>query len=236
MTAIKVVTDGIIRNIRKKDIYIMKPSDQDRPSRTILCPPNIDISLDAQDFFLIENELIRLDRAKYILIIQYPTYTAPAPSVIIYQDTPPSDTNLIWINSVTGDHYVYDHSTNMWRSLNPEIIPFIRNFSQGTPLYPYGAQTSAPIYVNASPNRNYMVYRVFAYVNDRTATPNTHKVTLISAGYPDEELSLVNGMSLELFPTTRIIHPEETLEVRHSPTLPAYYISLTFELSELISP
>lgn len=237
MAPILVISNGIIRNLLKQDFYLRIPTDRDRPGRSVICPPFQDIILDAQDFFLIENQLIHFDRMNIIRIIKYPEYNQSLiGKILIYQDTPPSDTNAVWISSITGDHYIYDPVLNMWRSLNPEIIPFIRNFSQGTPLYPFGAPGSFPIYVNSTVDRNYLVYRLFVYATDTNPFPHNHKIYLKSTGSIDEELSIANGVSVEILPTSRILHPTDSLEIRHGTDFMVKYISVTVELSQLIPP
>lgn len=230
-------TTGIVRNLLNQTFYLRVPTSRDRPGSNRPIAPKADIELDFQDWGLVINELIPLDQKNILRIIRYPGAGGGGATNIYYGPTPPSDTSNLWFSSVTGDYYIYDTTIGSWRSLSYETVPFFRNPVRGQPLGPYGAQYSSyPLYVNQTTSRNYMVYRLFAYVNDRSMTPIPHQFTLKSPGSGDETFTINSGTTNELLPTTpRILIPGSNLEIRHEPGLDAFYMNVTVELSHVYS-
>lgn len=236
-----LITPGIVRNIIKQNFYLRIPSERDRPGRVHNIFPNTDLTLDAQDWYLVENNLIQLDRDKILKIIQFPAGIAPPvpPGSVQWVDgpTPPADTSYYWISSITGDYYVYDPTIGYWRSLSTKIIPFSRAPSRGTPLAPYGPSfTSYPLWVNPTVDRDYLVYRLYLYCDDGSALANPHDIELSSPGTGDQTVQAINKQTVQITPATRVIAPVQALSLRHGPALFAKYIHASVELTHIVSP
>lgn len=236
-----LATPGIVRNLLKEPFYLRIPKDRrgKRPGKTVIIPSNLDVNLEYHDFDSIVDQLIKLDRLNILRIIQYPNSLAntavPGGMEIVYLPSPPVETNVFWVSTITNDMYVFDLTLNRWRSTNPEVIPFIRNFSNGTPAYPYGAESGYPVYVNNTADRTYLLYRMFCYVTDRTNSTAMHQFRIVSPLYADEIFSIQNGTGMTFTPAVqRLIMPTQTLEIRHEPDVQLYYVSITTELSEVI--
>lgn len=237
---IVVVTPGLVRNLLKQTFHLRIPSDRDRPSRTHHIEQSGSLELDSQDWYLIEDNLLQLDRDHVLKIVRYPNYVAPpAPSgpgiVFVDGPTPPADQTNYWISSITGDYYAWDSTINMWRSLSPKVIPFFRNKSQGTPLAPFGTNyTSYAMWVNSTVDRTYIMNKAFVYVDDGTALPRNHTLTLESPATADQTVTIVNRVTTEIVPTTRLIAPAGTLSVRHGTDIMAIYIQANVEFSHVV--
>ena len=237
---IQLITDGIVRNLLKQNFYLRVPNDVDRPSKTITIPPNSEAHIDSQYWYLVEANLIQLDRDKVLKIIRYPGYAPPASSLyvqFIEGAVPPGDTSYYWISSITGDYYKYDPTIGYWRSLSTKVIPFFRSPSQGTQLAPFGSSfTSYPMWVNATEDRNYLAFRAFLYVDDTTVLPNAHSLTIHSPATPDQTIHAVNKVTAEVDLSTRIIAPGQTLDIRHGTEMKAKYIHASIELTHIVAP
>ena len=237
---IVVITPGLVRNLLKQTFYLRIPSDRDRPSRTHAILTSGSLEIDAQDWYLVEQNLLQLDRDHVLKIVRYPAYnSAPPPpgSGIVWVDgpTPPADQTNYWISSITGDYYAYDPSIGMWRSLSPKTIPFFRNKTQGTPLAPFGTNyTSYAMWVNNTVDRTYIVNKMFVYVDDGSVLPNHHTLTLQSPATADQTITLVNRVTAEIVPSNRFISPSGTLSVRHGTDLMANYIQANVEFSHVV--
>jgi len=239
---IEVVSNAIVRNLQKRAFFLRIPADRDRPGRVIQIGPSRDAVLDYLDFELVRDEMIRFDRRNILRIIQFPNF-APAgagvtPNLVqhVLQPLPPEDRSRIWINPATNDSFVYDISTGYWRSSNPVVVPFMRTPSQGAPLIPYGGSTASfPLYVNSSQNRTYQVYRLHCFISDRLAGQAQHGITITSPRYADEEFFLTDSETLQFSPALRVLLPGESLQIRHSSDLAAFYVNITAELCQVVA-
>jgi hypothetical protein len=237
---VELVSPGIVRNLLKQTFYLRVPADQDRPARTYPIKSGEDLKLDAQYWYLVEDNLVQLDRDKVLKIIRYPNFNPPASgSFINFVDgpIPPYDQSLYWISSITGDYYVFDPSINMWRSLSTKVVPFFRSPSQGTPMAPFGSSfASYPMWVNPTQDRDYLAFRAFLYVDDGTTDPNHHNIVISSPGTADQVIQAVNKQTVEVALSTRIITPAQTLGLRHGTELLAKYIHASIELTHIVAP
>ncbi len=126
-TNIKLISNGIVRNLLKSVYYLRIPKDsyrKDRVGKTIAIPSTEDVEIDYKDWKLIEFDLISKDRLKILKIIKYPETSLSFNGFIIinnYTALPlnPVPGTLIWAQySVFQGIYYWDEVRNSWLSEN----------------------------------------------------------------------------------------------------------------------
>lgn len=131
-TNINVIQSGIVRNLQKTPFYLRIPAEpasvKGRTSRTIKIPATSDIELDYTSWKLVENDLIINHNLGILLIIRYPSYSAPAAALLVinnYSELPtnPADGTIVWVQYGTYQGiFFYDRIRNEWLSENETTL------------------------------------------------------------------------------------------------------------------
>jgi hypothetical protein len=131
VTNIKLITNGIVRNLLKTPYYLRVPADpyrRDRIGKKIVIPSTEDVEIDYRDWKLVEFDLITKDRLNILRIIKYPeAVMSSAGSLTVinnYYDLPPTPPpgTITWVQygPYQGIYY-YDTVRNEWLSENEMI-------------------------------------------------------------------------------------------------------------------
>lgn len=127
ITNIKLISNGIVRNLLKTPYYLRIPADpnrRDRLGKKIVIPATEDVEIDYRDWKLVEFDLITKDKMNILRIIRYPYSSLASGGLIIinnYYDLPPlpADGTLVWVQY--GPYqglYYWDAIRNEWLSEN----------------------------------------------------------------------------------------------------------------------